>query len=67
MVFSPDFLMSFRKSILKKHEECGLTFITNALKEFEEVAHVAFSDEDIVRNPFITKMLKVFDENENNL
>ena len=66
-VISGDEKQVNRKSILKKHEECGLTFITNAFKEFEEVAHVAFSDEDIVRNPFITKILKVFDKNEDNL
>ena len=61
-VISGDARQVNRKSIINKNDECGLTYICDKFKEFEEVSITEFNDADIVRNPLITKILKAFDE-----
>ena len=61
-VISGDARQVNRKSIINKNDECGLTYICDKFKGFEEVSITEFNDSDIVRNPLITKILKVFDE-----
>lgn len=51
-----------RKSIKNKNDECGLTYAADKLSSLEEVSVTEFTDEDIVRNKLITKILKKFDE-----
>ena len=50
-----------RKSILNKNDECGLTYAAERLSELEEVSITEFTDDDIVRNKLITKILQNFD------
>ena len=50
-----------RKSIVNKNDECGLTYSAEHLSELEEVSITEFTDDDIVRNKLITKILQKFD------
>jgi phosphate starvation-inducible PhoH-like protein len=50
-----------RKSIVNKNDECGLTYASEHLSELEEVSITEFTDDDIVRNKLITKILQKFD------
>ena len=50
-----------RKSIINKNDECGLTYSAEHLSELEEVSITEFTDDDIVRNKLITKILQKFD------
>lgn len=50
-----------RKSIKNKNDICGLTYASDVLKDLEEVSVSEFTDEDIVRNQLITKILKKWD------
>jgi phosphate starvation-inducible PhoH-like protein len=51
-----------RRDIVNKKSESGLDFVANNLISLDEVAVTEFSEEDIVRNPLITKILKIFDK-----
>lgn len=51
-----------RKSIVNKNEECGLKYSVEKLKELDEVSLTEFTDDDIVRNSLITKILGKFDD-----
>lgn len=46
-----------RKDIKKQNKICGLEHALLKLKEMEEVGHVDFTNEDIVRNPIISKII----------
>ena len=46
-----------RKDIKKAKIECGLEYALRKLKDMEEVAFTEFNNEDIVRNPLITKII----------
>jgi phosphate starvation-inducible PhoH-like protein len=50
-----------RRSIVNKNEECGLTYAAERLSELDEVSVVEFTENDIVRNSLITKILEKFD------
>lgn len=50
-----------RKSIINKNDECGLTYSAERLLGLEEVSITNFTDDDIVRNELITKILQKFD------
>jgi len=50
-----------RKSIINKNDECGLTYSAEHLSDLEEVSITEFTDNDIVRNELITKILQKFD------
>lgn len=50
-----------RKSIKNNTEECGLTYAADKLQSLDEVSITEFTDNDIVRNGLITKILQKFD------
>lgn len=51
-----------RKSIVNKNDESGLIYSVSHLINLDEVSVTNFTDEDIVRNELITKILQNFDE-----
>jgi phosphate starvation-inducible protein PhoH and related proteins len=51
-----------RRSIKNKTDICGLIYSVDKLKDMDEVSITEFTDEDIVRNKLITKILQRFDE-----
>lgn len=51
-----------RRDIVNKKDISGLDFIINNLNQLDEVGITEFNEEDIVRNPLITKILKIFDK-----
>ena len=50
-----------RRDIVNKKAESGLDFVAHNLDVLNEVAVTEFTEEDVVRNPLITKILKIFD------
>ena len=58
IIISGDPLQKDRKD-LKKNTD-GLTYAIEKLKDFEEVSITTFTNEDIVRNPLISKILEVW-------
>lgn len=50
-----------RKSIVSGKDICGLSYVAEKLKELDEVSVTEFTDEDIVRNKLIVKILKLID------
>lgn len=51
-----------RRSIKNKTDICGLSYAVDKLSEMDEVSVTEFTDDDIVRNKLITKILRKFDE-----
>lgn len=51
-----------RRDIVNKKDISGLDFVINNLNQLDEVGITEFIEEDIVRNPLITKILKIFDK-----
>lgn len=51
-----------RKTIVKGSDESGLLYAVSKLNEMEEVSVTEFTNEDIVRNEIITKILTVWDK-----
>lgn len=49
-----------RKDIKKSKTDCGLVYAYEKLKDFDEVSGVTFGNEDIVRNPLISKILETY-------
>ena len=47
-----------RKDIKKSGEKCGLDYAFDVLKDIDGVGIIEFTEEDIVRNPIITEILK---------
>lgn len=47
-----------RKDIKKNNNKCGLEFALEKLCDMDEVSVVEFTNEDIVRNPIITKIIE---------
>ena len=45
-----------------KIKDCGLHFAVENLKSIEEIGFFEFDEDDIVRNPVISKIIKVFEE-----
>lgn len=62
MIITGDAKQVNRKSIKNKQDICGLTYSVDKLKDMDEVSVTEFTDEDIVRNKLITKILKRFDD-----
>lgn len=58
MVFLGDNMQIDRKDIKKSGEKCGLDYAFDALKGIEDIGFLEFTEEDIVRNPIITEILK---------
>lgn len=53
-----------RKDIKKSKDKCGLDHAFDTLSELEEAGFVTFTDEDIVRNPIISKIIKLWNPQE---
>lgn len=49
-----------RKDMKKSKEKCGLDHAFDVLQGLDEAGFVLFTDEDIVRNPVITKIIKMW-------
>lgn len=62
MVFLGDSRQTDRKDIKKSKEKCGLDHAIEVLQGMDEVGFVEFTDEDIVRNPVISKIIKRWSE-----
>lgn len=58
MVFLGDNMQIDRKDIKKSGEKCGLDYAFDVLKGIEDIGFLEFTEEDIVRNPIITEILK---------
>lgn len=58
MVFLGDNMQIDRKDIKKSGEKCGLDYAFETLKDIENIGMIEFTEEDIVRNPIITEILK---------
>jgi phosphate starvation-inducible PhoH-like protein len=58
MVFLGDNMQIDRKDIKKSGEKCGLDYAFEVLKDVEDIGFLEFTEEDIVRNPIITEILK---------
>jgi phosphate starvation-inducible PhoH-like protein len=61
MIVTGDSKQVNRKSITSGKDICGLTYVAEKLKELDEVSVTEFTDEDIVRNKLIVKILKLID------
>lgn len=58
MVFLGDNMQIDRKDIKKSGEKCGLDYAIETLKDIDDIGMLEFTEEDIVRNPIITEILK---------
>lgn len=58
MVFLGDNMQIDRKDIKKSGEKCGLDYAFDVLKDVDDIGFLVFTEEDIVRNPIITEILK---------
>ena len=58
MVFLGDNMQIDRKDIKKSGEKCGLDYAIETLKDIDDIGMLEFTEEDIVRNPIITDILK---------
>lgn len=58
MVFLGDNMQIDRRDIKKSGEKCGLDYAFEVLKDIEDIGFLEFTEEDIVRNPIITEILK---------
>lgn len=58
MVFLGDNQQVDRKDIKKSGEKCGLDYAFETLQGIDDIGFLEFEEEDIVRNPIITEILK---------
>ena len=58
MIFLGDNQQIDRKDIKKAKEKCGLDYAFEKLKDMEELGFIEFGEDDIVRNPIISKIIK---------
>ena len=58
MVFLGDNMQIDRKDIKKSGEKCGLDYAFEKLQGIDDIGFLEFGEEDIVRNPIITEILK---------
>lgn len=58
MIFLGDNKQIDRRDIVKSKDKCGLDFAFEVLQGIDEIGFVEFTEEDIVRNPIITKIMK---------
>lgn len=62
LIITGDLKQLDRKDIKKSKVACGLEHAARQLGEMEEASVIEFNDEDIVRNPLITKILENWGE-----
>jgi len=58
IIITGDLKQLDRKDIKKSKNDCGLEHAMKTLSDMEEVQVVSFTEEDIVRNPLISKILE---------
>ena len=58
MVFLGDNMQIDRRDIKKSGEKCGLDYAIETLKDIDDIGMLEFTENDIVRNPIITEILK---------
>lgn len=58
MVFLGDNMQIDRRDIKKSGEKCGLDYAIETLKDIDDIGMLEFTEDDIVRNPIITDILK---------
>ena len=58
LIITGDLKQLDRKDIKKSKTDCGLEHAAKQLQDMDEVGLVEFHDEDIVRNPLISKILE---------
>lgn len=58
MVFLGDNMQIDRKDIKKSGDKCGLDYAIEKLCDIEDIGVLEFGEEDIVRNPIITEILR---------
>lgn len=61
IIITGDEKQANRTSIVNNKTVCGLTYSADKLKDLEEVSIINFQNENIVRNPFITKIIECFE------
>jgi phosphate starvation-inducible protein PhoH len=49
---------------MKKKGESSLNFIIKKFSDFDEVGTITLGEDDVVRNPLIKKIEKIFNENK---
>ena len=49
---------------MKKKSESSLNFIIQKFSDFDEVGTVVLGEDDVVRNPLIKKIEKIFNESK---
>jgi len=60
-IFNGDYDQCDNKDIKKSKETNGLKHVIDKYKDLDEVGTIEFNNEDIVRNPIISKLLEKFD------
>lgn len=63
LIITGDQEQTSRRDIKRNNDECGMMYSLNKLKDLDEVGYTVFDEDDIVRNPLITKIIKKFKEN----
>lgn len=58
MVLLGDNMQIDRKDIKKSGEKCGLDYAFDVLKDMDDIGFLEFTEDEIVRNPIITEILK---------
>jgi phosphate starvation-inducible PhoH-like protein len=61
IIITGDLKQTDRKDIKRGMTDCGLSYAVDHLKDLDEVSVIEFTEDDIVRNPLITKILTNWD------
>lgn len=62
IIISGDIEQLDRKDIKRTNEECGIEYAINKLQDMEETSVTVFTNDDIVRNPIISKIIDKWKE-----
>ena len=62
LILTGDLQQCDRQDIKRSKSKSGLEYACDKLKDLEEFAMVEFGPEDVVRNPIITKILKLWND-----
>lgn len=62
IVISGDVEQLDRKDIKRSNTQCGIEYAINKLRDMEEVSVTEFTNDDIVRNPIISKIIDKWKE-----
>ena len=64
MIISGDDKQMSRTDLKNKKQLTGLRFASNVLRTMKEVSVTEFTNEDIVRDPLLSEIIKRFEEND---